>query len=161
MFDPVFDDEIYVGGIATMFNQEDVRDEDITAIVRLDQVPRDEGQWESDFKLLDVPISDGELVSEETLDTVTAFIKARMDAGERVLVHCYMGISRSVTMVMAYLIAYENMSLAEAFGTVREGRANAYPHEALLVSLIDHYNLPYDVGTVYNPAFLAKLVEDV
>jgi len=160
MFDAVFDD-IYVGESTVIKHQDDVRQEGITAVVRLDQIPREQGQWSVSFTLLDCPIPDCQYMDDDTIDTVVRFIHRQVEAGEKVLVHCHMGISRSVSMVMAYLIAHEGMSLAEAFGTVREGRASAYPHEMLLVSLIERYKLPYDVGKVYNPQFLAKLVEDV
>lgn len=160
MFDLVYDN-LYVGEVAAMRQPDAVKQEGITAIVRLDQISRQHGQWRDDFTLLDMPIADGDTVDEETIDTVTNFIHEQIEAGGKVLVHCHMGISRSVSMTMAYLIAHEGMSLAEAFGTVREGRPAAYPHEMLLVSLIERYDLPYDVRSVYNPRFLAKLVEDV
>lgn len=160
MFDLVYE-TIYIGDIESINYKTIVRSEGITAIVRLDQIDRREGQWSDDFTVLDMPIPDGEHIDGETIDRITRFIYERSEAGDKVLVHCHLGISRSVSMVMAYLIAYEGMSLAEAFGTVREERASAYPHEMLLVSLIERYKLPYDVTTVYNPQFLAKLVEDV
>lgn len=160
MFDEVFD-SLYVGESSALQQQSAVKGEGITAVVRLDQIPRDKGQWSDDFTLLDMPIPDGEHLDGGTIDRITRFIAERIDTGDTVLVHCHLGVSRSVSMAMAYLIAYEGMSLAEAFGTLREGRASAYPHEMLLVSLIEHYKLPYDTSTVYNPQFIAKLATDV
>ncbi len=160
MFDEVYE-HLYVGEVAALKRQDQVRAEGITTIVRLDQIPRDQGQWADTFTLLDAPIPDGEILDGDTLNRLTRFIYDQIMAGETVLVHCHLGVSRSVTVAMAYLIAYEGMSLAEAFGTVREGRASAYPHESLLVSLIDHYRLPFDVAKVHNPRFLAELVTDV
>lgn len=160
MFDAVYDD-LYVGESGALSQLDTVRAEGITAIVRLDQIPRKDGQWPDPFLLLDMPIPDGEHIDGDTIDTITAYIHEQLEAGRKVLVHCHMGVSRSVAMVMAYLIAYEGMSLAEAFGTVREGREIAYPHEMLLVSLIEHYDLPYDPNKVYNPHFIANLMTDV
>lgn len=160
MFDHIYEN-IYVGESIAMKDQTAVRDEGITVVVRLDEIPREYGQWEDSFTLLDMPIPDGEYLDGEVIDTITNFIHQQVEAGHKVLVHCHMGVSRSVSMVMAYLIAYEGMTLAEAFGILREGRPSAYPHEMLLVSLIDRYNLPYDISTVYNPQFLAKLIIDV
>jgi predicted protein tyrosine phosphatase len=160
MFDVVYD-SIYVGDSNTVRHQDTIQAEGITAIVRLDQIPRSQGQWSAEFDVLDMPIPDGNYINGDVIDQITQFIAHRVEANQRVLVHCHMGISRSVSMVMAYLIAYEGMTLGEAFGTVREGRESAYPHEMLLVSLIEHYDLPYDVGTVYNPQFIANLAADV
>jgi protein-tyrosine phosphatase len=159
VFNQVYED-IYVGEIDALKRQTVVRNEGITVIVRLDQAERQEGQWDDDFTLLDMPIPDGEYLDGDTIDTVTSFINEHVEAGHKILVHCQMGISRSVSMVMAYLIAYESMSLAEAFGTLRESRDAAYPHEMLLISLIDHYDLPYDTSRVRNPQFLARLAKD-
>ncbi|XP_032987145.1 dual specificity protein phosphatase 13 isoform X4 [Rhinolophus ferrumequinum] len=41
----------------------------------------------------------------------------------RVLVHCAMGVSRSATVVLAFLMIYENMTLEEAIQTVQAHRA--------------------------------------
>ncbi|MDX1992759.1 MAG: dual specificity protein phosphatase [bacterium] len=160
MFDQVYDG-IYVGELEAVDNQAAVRAEGITAVVRLDEHDCSSGQWNDAFALLDMPIPDGEYVDSDTIDTITDFINQQIEAGGKVLIHCHMGISRSVSMAMAYLIAYEGMSLAEAFGTVRDGREVAYPHEMLLISLIDRYELPYDTHSVHNPRFLSQLAEDV
>ena len=40
----------------------------------------------------------------------------------RVLVHCAMGVSRSATVVLAFLMIYENMTLVEAIQTVQAHR---------------------------------------
>ncbi|KAM3834778.1 dual specificity protein phosphatase 13B-like isoform 2-T3 [Vipera latastei] len=40
----------------------------------------------------------------------------------KVLVHCAMGISRSATLVLAFLMIYENKNLVEALKIVREHR---------------------------------------
>jgi protein-tyrosine phosphatase len=160
MFDEVYDN-LYVGESAALRQQSAVRSEGITAIVRLDQIPRTDGQWADGFTLLDLPIPDAAHLDGDTIDRVTGFIHERITAGDTVLVQCHMGVSRSVSLAMAYLIEYEGLSLAEAFGALREGRASAYPHEMLLVALIEHYDLPYDTSTVYNPQFIARLATDV
>lgn len=45
-----------------------------------------------------------------------------------VLVHCVSGISRSVSIVIAYLIKEKAMTYAEAFAFVREKRSVAHPN---------------------------------
>lgn len=40
----------------------------------------------------------------------------------RVLVHCAMGVSRSATVVLAFLMIYENMTLVDAIQTVQAHR---------------------------------------
>lgn len=130
-------------------------------MLRLDLVDRKQGQWNDDFTLLDLPVPDAEHLDGDIIKRATRFIDTQIASGEAVLVHCNLGVSRSVTVAMAYLIEYEGMSLAEAFGTVREGRPSAYPHELLLIALIELYDLPYDTSKVFNPKFLAELIKDV
>jgi protein-tyrosine phosphatase len=48
-----------------------------------------------------------------------------------VLVHCYAGQSRSVALVIAYLCAYFNMSLAEAYNVVVAARPTARPNAGM------------------------------
>uniref|UniRef100_A0A8D0H2F6 Dual specificity phosphatase 13B n=1 Tax=Sphenodon punctatus TaxID=8508 RepID=A0A8D0H2F6_SPHPU len=49
------------------------------------------------------------------------YIRAALNS-PKVLVHCAMGISRSATLVLAFLMICENMTLVDALQTVREHR---------------------------------------
>ncbi|OQV13404.1 hypothetical protein BV898_12356 [Hypsibius exemplaris] len=49
-------------------------------------------------------------------------------AGGRVLVHCLMGVSRSASVVLAYLVKYRGMSLEEAHELVRRQRPMISPN---------------------------------
>ncbi|XP_049645187.1 dual specificity protein phosphatase 13 [Suncus etruscus] len=54
---------------------------------------------------------------------VARYIKAALSAPHgRVLVHCAMGVSRSATLVLAFLMICENMTLVEAIQTVQAHR---------------------------------------
>merc|ERR1712216_759875 len=46
-------------------------------------------------------------------DEALSFMDSARAAGGRVLVHCLVGASRSVTMCLAYMIARENMALRD------------------------------------------------
>uniref|UniRef100_A0A670ZSU5 Dual specificity protein phosphatase n=1 Tax=Pseudonaja textilis TaxID=8673 RepID=A0A670ZSU5_PSETE len=52
------------------------------------------------------------------------YIRAALNSprGKQILVHCAMGISRSATLVLAFLMIYENKNLVEALKLVREHR---------------------------------------
>ncbi|KAI0046975.1 phosphatases II [Auriscalpium vulgare] len=66
----------------------------------------------------------------EHLDATTTFIRDALAAApqNRVLVHCLMGISRSATVVCAYLVATTNMSPAQALAAVQAKRAVVNPN---------------------------------
>lgn len=70
----------------------------------------------------------------------TAFIRTHIQKRQKVLVHCFAGISRSPTICMAYL--YEcGMSFDEALALIRAKHPTAHPHDALLRSLHDWYEI--------------------
>ncbi|KAL7869743.1 hypothetical protein AOLI_G00137310 [Acnodon oligacanthus] len=51
------------------------------------------------------------------------FIHSALTLSCKVLVHCARGISRSATLVLAYLMIYEGLTLSEAIQTVRSHRS--------------------------------------
>nr|XP_020457550.1 dual specificity protein phosphatase 13-like [Monopterus albus] len=50
------------------------------------------------------------------------YIRAALAMGGRVFVHCLMGVSRSATLVLAFLMIVEGLRLQEAAATVRTHR---------------------------------------
>lgn len=52
------------------------------------------------------------------------------------LVHCARGVSRSATLVLAYLMIYERLTVAEAIEAVR-GHRNILPNVGFLEQLRD------------------------
>ena len=56
------------------------------------------------------------------------FIHAAVLDNHSVLVHCLMGMSRSTTVLAAYLIKHQRMPLVEALHLIRKNRSLAYPN---------------------------------
>jgi dual specificity MAP kinase phosphatase len=61
-------------------------------------------------------------------DETNKFIKKVKEQNGKVLVHCQAGISRSSTIVIAYLMNMNNISLMEAYNTVKNIRTIVEPN---------------------------------
>ncbi|ROI69451.1 Dual specificity protein phosphatase 26 [Anabarilius grahami] len=64
------------------------------------------------------------------------FIHRALNEGGKILVHCHVGISRSATLVLAYLMLKQNMTLVEAIKKVKDERG-IYPNQGFLRQLIN------------------------
>jgi hypothetical protein len=67
-----------------------------------------------------------------------AFIEEAKQAGKACLVHCLVGASRSVSIVLAYLMAREHMSLQDAWRLVRAKRQQARPNKSFCQQLMEY-----------------------
>lgn len=65
-------------------------------------------------------------------------IAAEHRRGGRALVHCMAGVSRSSTLVLAYLVRHMNMSLADAYQHVRSVRPCIQPNPSFWRQLLDY-----------------------
>jgi len=93
------------------------------------------------FSLLHVPLLD--LPSQniqQWFKLSNEFIKAHHQIGRKVLVHCMAGISRSVTLVAAYLIFHNGWSVDQTIEFIRKGRSCANPNNGFQMQL-DLYRL--------------------
>ncbi|MFW5940681.1 MAG: dual specificity protein phosphatase family protein [Chloroflexota bacterium] len=89
------------------------------------------------LKVLDILVP-----SPEILDEGVAFIRKQVEADRTVLVHCAKGRGRSVTLLAAYLMRYEDMDFDEANELLREKRplANLQArHRQALEAWLDQY----------------------
>lgn len=75
----------------------------------------------------------GEIVAR--FDAAAAQLDAWIAAGKRVLVHCFMGISRSVTAVIWYLMRYQGLNWDQALALVHRTRPIARPNIRFEITL--------------------------
>lgn len=64
-----------------------------------------------------------------------AFIDEARANKRGVLIHCFAGLSRSVTIAVAYIMQLKNISRDEALATVRKARPAARPNDGFLLEL--------------------------
>ena len=91
------------------------------------------------MKYLQVTVDDapGEPI-RNFFEPCSAFIKEAKDKKSRVLVHCNMGMSRSCTIVLAYLMKHEGLSLAQALVHTKERRPVVSPNPGFMGQLIEY-----------------------
>lgn len=92
-----------------------------------------------DIAHLFLPLMEGIPISEETIARGMNFIKEHQQRGQRVMISCAAGISRSVTFATAALKEIESLSLRDAFMAIRARNREALPDHVHWQSLIDYY----------------------
>lgn len=91
-----------------------------------------------DFELLQVPVRDMEQVDiAKFFPAALAFIHAGVEAGIPTLVHCQAGVSRSATIVLAYLVAHRGMTLHDALLSLRRVRSVVSPNMGFMAQLAE------------------------
>lgn len=86
------------------------------------------------------------------------FLEECHNKGGKVIIHCEKGVSRSSTIVIAYLIWKNKMTYDEAYTLVRKKRAIISPNLGFLVQLTNFYKRmyrPHELNNNYIPKMFA------
>ncbi len=83
--------------------------------------------------IFDLPDFDIRACFEEALDFITRSMEKCP-----VLVHCNAGISRSATIIAAYLIREKEMTFSEALKLIKDARPAARPNEGFIKQLVSY-----------------------
>ncbi|KAG0224847.1 hypothetical protein BGW42_004830, partial [Actinomortierella wolfii] len=67
-----------------------------------------------------------------------AFIDEARSAGTNVLVHCQLGVSRSASLVIAYVMRTEKMNLSSAYEFVKDKSGVVSPNMSLMYQLVEY-----------------------
>lgn len=130
--------EIHLGGIPSLFNKEKLQDTGITHILTAvlgigDKYSKDE------FTSLNIQVRD---VKWEKLckyfDRAADFIKECESSNGKVFVHCMCGVSRSSTLVAAYLIREKGMTASNAIEHLHSYRKKVDPNKGFREQLEEY-----------------------
>jgi len=80
-------------------------------------------------------------------DQTLEYIDSKQKQGHPILVHCVAGVSRSATIVLAYLMQYHKHRLRSAFELVKSKRPRIYPNIGFWRQLIEFEKKLYDGHT--------------
>ncbi|KAH7522383.1 hypothetical protein FEM48_Zijuj07G0132500 [Ziziphus jujuba var. spinosa] len=128
---------LFLGSVGAANNKDALKALNITHILT---VAKSLGPaYPNDFVYKVVNVMDKE---EENLkqyfDECFNFIEEAKRMGGGVLVHCFVGRSRSVTIVVAYMMRKHGMSLSQALDHVKSRRQQASPNAGFISQLEDY-----------------------
>jgi len=90
-----------------------------------------------DFEVLHMPMSDyGNQDLRDLMDQCIDFIEQTKQKQEKILIHCRLGVNRSTTIVLAYLMLRERWTLKQAWTHVKAQRSVALPQQGYWLQLI-------------------------
>ncbi|KAF9225740.1 hypothetical protein BS17DRAFT_777609 [Gyrodon lividus] len=93
-----------------------------------------------------------------------SFIQKELDKGRGVLVHCQAGISRSATIVTAYLMYTQKIDAAAALDLIKAVRPHTEPNEGFLQQLEIFHQASYKTSLRSKPVrmfYMERTVEEV
>ncbi|KAI3715411.1 hypothetical protein L6452_22393 [Arctium lappa] len=124
---------LYLGSVGAANNKSLLKSLNVTHILTAaNSLPP---AYPNDFTYKIVDVSDREDVNiAQFFDECFSFINEAKRMGG-VLVHCFVGRSRSVTIVVAYLMKKHGMSLLEALNLVKSKRSVAAPNSGFMLQL--------------------------
>ncbi|CAF0829327.1 unnamed protein product [Adineta steineri] len=132
----VIDDFLYHGAINHARNMKLLRNLNIRHIINTCHMSL-EGEITEKFNVLWVNMQDDEDVNiNQYFEKTNNFLLSRKEKKEKVLVHCQMGISRSSSIVLAYLMKYHHDTLMKAYDFLLDRRPISRPNRGFLIQLI-------------------------
>lgn len=130
---------LYIGSVGAAYNRTTLQQEKITHILNMDANsvrPRfpDIIQYLSVYNLRD---SENARIKHH-FQATSDFIEEARQSGGRVLVHCWRGISRSATALIAYLITSHGMTRDDALTLVKSVRSVVEPNKGYMRQLLSY-----------------------
>jgi len=118
---------VYIGDIASAYNHEKLKELGITHI--LTAILGVQPQFPKDFIYKTVPVRDVESENIQMhLEETTEFIKTAIESGGKVFVHCVCGVSRSATIIAAWMMSKDGYTAEEAISQLQSRRECVDPN---------------------------------
>ncbi|KAK9369537.1 dual specificity phosphatase [Lipomyces kononenkoae] len=121
---------IYIGTLFALQGQKALADAGITHVLSALR-GSNFTKLVTSFKHMQIHVDDDD--DEDMLqyfNQSNAFIEEALSSGGKILVHCIAGISRSSTLVIAYIMRDRRISLEEAWSLVQQGRPIVNPNDS-------------------------------
>lgn len=128
---------VFLGSLRTAQCVEVYRDLDIKFVLTAGRglsVHLEKGMDQLELPVDDVPGAD----ISGFFDEAFQFIDKARSTQRGVLIHCFAGLSRSVTVMVAYLMKFRGLPRDAALEEVRRARPNACPNDGFMVKLTQY-----------------------
>ena len=133
-------DGIYVGDLSSSLNKYALKGNGIKHVLSVLNGCAE--NYPDDFTYNIIHVNDDDWIDiSNHFEECIAFIDKAITRNEKILVHCSRGVSRSVTMVLAYLIVKQGMTYDKALHTVRLKRIMANPNEGFKNQLLKYVKI--------------------
>lgn len=121
-------DNVYLGSIGAALCVENLKKYNITYI--LSAITDDSPGYKDHIKeYMSLKLKDqSETNILEKLEESNNFIQKAVNNKENILIHCFQGKSRSVTLIVGYLMKYHKMTRDQALELIRKVRPIASPN---------------------------------
>ncbi|KAK9108594.1 hypothetical protein Syun_024605 [Stephania yunnanensis] len=131
---------LFIGGALAARSVHTLQHLGITHILCLcsNEIGQSDSQYLDLFEYKNFSIFDNEEAQIcDIFDEAFEFIDGVERSGGKVLVHCFEGRSRSATLVLAYLMLRKNLTLLEAWNTLKKAHRRAQPNDGFAKALLD------------------------
>ncbi|XP_064611978.1 dual specificity protein phosphatase 3-like [Liolophura sinensis] len=104
--------------------------------VKFNQIPTSQDFYEDvSIQYLGIPAMDiSTYKMSKHFEEAAEFIDKALSSGGKVFVHCMMGVSRSATLIIAYLMMKKQMTVTDSIMQIRSKRA-IFPNDGFLLQL--------------------------
>jgi len=127
---------LYLGSMAAVHDLDLLHEHGITHLVQVLEVPWIPQADDDGFTYHRIDIEDRSSAAlKPHLDAACNYIRASLARGDNVLVHCQQGVSRSASIVIAYLIRDHSMTYDDAFDLVKQRRQCIKPNSGFVKAL--------------------------
>ena len=125
---------LFLGSVGCASNLEELQKNKITHILCC--ASGMENKFPNKFKYYNVNLLDKETENIRIyLDGTYKFIDDALKNGGRVFVHCYAGVSRSASILIAYLMKAKKMKFDEALNLLKSKRSKVNPNAGFVLQL--------------------------
>jgi protein-tyrosine phosphatase len=127
-------DHLYLGSVGAAYNLDSLKSLKISHILTVcEELPP---KYPSEFNYKIISVTDEPSTRlENYFKEATDFIKSAVTQGSNILVHCFAGVSRSSSIVIAYLIRFHGMDVEEAMAFVKKKRPWVCPNHGFYAQL--------------------------